>query len=49
MNSNDKFFSFVNAIELNNVPWERLICTNGRATDIPKLLTQLTSLDPKEL
>lgn len=48
MNSNDEFFSFVNAIELNNVPWERLICTNGRATDIPKLLTQLASLDPNK-
>lgn len=37
--------SFINTIELEDIPWERLICTNGRALHIPKLLQELSSLD----
>lgn len=37
--------SFINTIELEDIPWERLICTNGRALHIPKLLQELSALD----
>ena len=37
--------SFINTIELEDIPWERLICTNGWALHIPKLLQELSSLD----
>ena len=39
--------SFINTIELEDIPWERLICTNGRALHIPKLLQELSTLDPQ--
>lgn len=42
------FLAFINSVELEDIPWERLVSTNGRASEIPDQIRRLGSLDPQK-